>query len=373
MSNFASPVSTYSDTTPQMRIITDVITLIDPSDAPLVQALGGLDGAAGKFSFLNWPGTNPEWLEDTLTPLTGTLAHSATITSTATAITVADGDDLQVGHIILVDAEQMWISAVSTNDLTVVRNYGGTQASHASLAAYTVVGMARLEGADSTAIGYTDRTTNSNYTQIFHKEIKVTRSQAQIRQYGIADEFDYQSNKAVPELMRLVERQLHYGQRKAGGATTPRAFGGYTTFMTTNLVSGATLTQAAIENAVMSAYIAGGTGPWIAACAPGNVQKIKNFYDSSLFLQVMTDETTVGVVIDSVRTPYGDVNLLLDRWALSTLIPLIDPKHAGLMTFSPFTQTPLAKVGDSEKGQVVGEFTFCLRQEKAHAQLTNVS
>jgi hypothetical protein len=312
-------------------------------------------------------------LEDTLTPLTGTLSHSVTITSTLTSISAADGDDLQVGHIILVDSEQMWVSAVSTNVLTVVRNYGGTQASHDSIAAWTIVGMARLEGADSSGIGYTDRTTGSNYTQIFHKEVKVTRSQTQIQQYGIADEFNYQSTKCVPELMRLVERQLHYGQRKAGSATEPRAFGGYSTFVTTNLIAGTSLTQAMIENAVMSAYVAGGTGPWLAACAPGNVQKIKNFYDSSLFLAVMTDETTVGVVIDSVRTPYGDVNLLLDRWALSTMIPLLDPSKAGFLTFSPFTQEPLAKHGDSVLGEVVGEFTFCLKQSKAHSLLTAVS
>ncbi len=311
--------------------------------------------------------------EDTLSPLTGTLSHSVTITSTLTSISAADGDDLQVGHIILVDSEQMWISAVSTNVLTVVRNYGGTQASHDSVAAWTVVGMARLEGADSSGIGYTDRTTGSNYTQIYHKEIKVTRSQREIKQYGIPDEFEYQAKKVVPELMRLIERQLHYGQRKAGSATEPRAFGGYSTFVTTNLIAGTSLTQAMIENAVMSAFTAGGVGPWLAACAPGNVQKIKNFYDSSLFLAVMTDETKVGLVIDSVRTPYGDVNLLLDRWALSTMIPLLDPTRAGFLTFSPFDRQDLAKDGDADKAEIVGEFTFCLKQSKAHSLLTAVS
>jgi hypothetical protein len=60
MSNFASPVSTYSDTTPQMRAISDVIAVLDPSDFPLVAALGGLDGGASKFNVLNWPETNVE-------------------------------------------------------------------------------------------------------------------------------------------------------------------------------------------------------------------------------------------------------------------------------------------------------------------------
>jgi hypothetical protein len=375
MANFASPITTYSDTTPQRREITNVISLIDPSDAPLVEALGGLDGAAGKFRFVNGPATVKEWLEDTLTPLTTTLVNAATIASADTTMLITDPNMVQEGHILLVDAEQMWVSAVavSTSVITVTRNYGGTQATHDSVDAVTIIGMARLEGTDSDDIGYTDRTTNSNYTQIFHKEIKVSRTQSQIAQYGIANEFNYQANKAIPELMRLVERALFYGQRKAGSASTPRAFGGYSTFITNNKVSGATLAQSQFEAAIQSSYEDGGSGPWLAVCAPANLTKVKNFYDSSNFLRVDRTESTLGMVIESVLTPFGNVNLLLDRWALTTEIPLIDPKHAGFLTLQPFTQEPLAKTGDSQKGEVVGEFTFCLRQDKAHGLLTAVS
>ena len=51
MTVYDQPKTTYSDTTPHKRVITDIISLIDPSDAPLVDALGGLDGASGKFRF----------------------------------------------------------------------------------------------------------------------------------------------------------------------------------------------------------------------------------------------------------------------------------------------------------------------------------
>ena len=373
MANLASPFTTYSDTTPQKRVITDYLTLIDPSDAPLVEALGGLDGAAGKFKFIN-KGTKPEWLEDTLTPLVGAYSSSTdNTTSTATALIVADPNMFQEGHIILVDAEQMWISAVAgaTSTLTVTRAYSGTAATHATGSAVTIVGMARLEGDDSDDIGFTDRTVNSNYTQIFHQEVRVSKTQQVIDQYGIGDEFDYQAKKAIPSLMRLVERQLFYGVRGAGSATTPRGMGGLDTFITDNLVDyGAALEQTAFENAVMSAYIDGGTGPWIAPCYPTHLQTIKNFYDSSNFLRVDPSQSQVGMVIDEVVTPYGNVKLLLDRWAVATKIALIDPKHAGMLTLRPWTQEPLAQTGDSIKGEVVGEFTFCLRQDKAHAMLT---
>ena len=63
MSLPGTPITTYTDTTLQKRVITDVVTLMDPFDTQAIDALGGLDGATGKFRFLNWPGTNPEWAE----------------------------------------------------------------------------------------------------------------------------------------------------------------------------------------------------------------------------------------------------------------------------------------------------------------------
>jgi hypothetical protein len=231
--------------------------------------------------------------------------------------------------------------------------------------------MARLEGDDSDDIGFTDRTVGSNYTQIFHQEIKVSNTQQVIDQWGIGDEFDYQAKKAIPSLMRLIEKQLFYGERQAGSASTPRAFGGLETYITDNKQDYASaLLQSHFENAVMSAYTDGGTGPWIAACYPTHLQTIKAFYDSSAYLRVDPSQSQVGMVIDEIITPFGNVKLLLDRWAKSTTIPIIDPKHAGLLTLRPFTQEPLAKTGDSVKGEVVGEFTFCLRQDKAHALIT---
>ncbi len=367
-------IDTYDDTTPQKRVITDVISLIDPSDAPAVETLGGLDGAAEKFRLVNWPSTTVEWLEDTLAPLSDTLNGS--ITSNATTITFTDGDKFQPGHIILIDQEQMWVSAinVSTEVATVTRNYGGTQATHASGAVVEIIGMARLEGADSDPSPFTDRVTGFNYTQIFHKEIRASRSQNQISQYGIAEEFDYQAAKAIPELMRLVEKQLYRGVRKAGSASTPRAFGGFDTFITDNLINaGGAVVQADFEDALEASYLDGGTGPWQAFCSPANMQVIKGFYDSASFLRVDREEKTAGMVIEHVLTPYGQVDLVMDRWAPNSRINIVDPKHAGFLTYFPFTQEPLAKDGDFVKGEVVGELTFCIRQDKAHAAIGSIS
>ena len=374
MANSASPYNTYSDTTPQVRVVTDYISLLDPSDAPFIELIGGLDGASGKFQFRN-QGKVVEWLEDTLTPLSGTLAQqNMTTATTVVTITVDDGDVFQPGHILLVGTEKMWVSAVSGDVITVTRGFAGsTSATQASNAAYTIIGMARLEGDDSDPIGYTDITSNSNYTQIFHKEIKVTGSEMAIDNYGFTDPYQYQAAKAIPEMMRLIERTLQYGYRDAGSTTTPRMMGGYQTFITSNLADGSSITPTKIEDALELAYNAGGGGEFAAVVNPAIYQAIKAKYDTSAYVRYAPEQTRVGMLVDKIVTPFGNVSFTVDRWQLSTLIPMLRLDNIGMLTLRPWQVEDLAKTGDARKTELVGEFTLCVRQDKSHALLTAVS
>ncbi|HOD52891.1 MAG TPA: DUF5309 family protein [Candidatus Cloacimonadota bacterium] len=370
-----SPFTSYSDTTPQKRVITDVISLIDPSDAPFIEKIGGLDGAAGKFRFANEPSTTVEWLEDNLPSLTSTL-QTATIGTDATSATVADASWFQPGHIIEIDSQTFWVSAVNTTtNVLTMTPLGGTAASHATGTTITIVGMARLEGDDSDASPYTDRSTGSNYTDIFHAEIKASRTQAKISQWGIGNEFDYQASKAVPGLMRQIEQQVLKNDTKSlGSATTPRVMGGLPAFVTANATSGASLTKAKFQVPVRYIYEDGGSSELVAPVSPTNFEKIGGFYETSAFLRIKREETVVGMPpVDRIQTPFGTVELILDRWAKDSTIYIVDPKHAGMLTYDAFRQEPLAKDGDYEKGEIVGEFTFCLRQANAHGSLTSVS
>ena len=61
MALFDQPKTSYSDTSNQKRIIADAIKLIDPIATPLLVALGGFDGARGKFD-IRGDGKQVEWL-----------------------------------------------------------------------------------------------------------------------------------------------------------------------------------------------------------------------------------------------------------------------------------------------------------------------
>ena len=379
MANVAPPYSTYVNTAENKRVITDYISLLDPSDAPFVEAIGGLDGAASKFRFTN-QGTLVEWIEDTLAPLTGALSiGTAATVSTATALTVADANMVQPGHILLQGSELMWVSANDSGAITVTRGLGSTTATTlATNNTFAIVGMARLEGDDSDPIGYTELSTNSNYTQIFHKEVKQTGTAPYQDRWGMGDQMQYESAKSIPEMMRLIERTLQYGKRSAGSTTTPRMMGGYQEFITTNKASGANISVASlapgvIEDAVELIYNAGGSGDFLAIVNPATYQKIKNAYDSSSFVRYPPEQTQFGTLVDRIITPFGNVSFVIDRWQLSTLIPIMKLDNVGMLTLRPWQVEDLAKTGDAEKKQLIGEFSFCMKLEKSHALLTAVS
>lgn len=380
MANSTPPYDTYTNSAENKRVITDYISLLDPSDAPFVEAIGGLDGAASKFRFTN-QGTLVEWIEDTLAPLAGTFALTATANSvtSATELKVADGNMVQPGHILLTGTELLWVSANSSGTLTVTRSLGSsTMVTLATNATFAIVGMARLEGDDSDPIGYTDLSTNSNYTQIFHKEIKQTGTAPYQDRYGMTDQMQYESAKSIPEMMRLIERTLQYGKRSAGSTTTPRMMGGYQEFITTNKATGASISVSSaavgqIEDAVELAYNAGGSGDYMAIVNPAVYQKIKNAYDSSAYVRYAPEQNRFGTLVDTIVTPFGNVSFVIDRWQLSNLIPILKLDNVGMLTLRPWQVEDLAKTGDAEKKQLIGEFTFCLKLEKSHALMTAVA
>lgn len=380
------PLSTYSAASSsaqaevQKRAITDYITLIDPADSVFIESMGGLDSGAKKFRFVNFPQTKVEWIEDTREALTVGLNTQLASGDTSVVLLTASYNAVQVGQILMFgDAgkEKCFVTGVNATGttLTVTRGYGGTTAVTQTVVLNTameIIGLARIEGAVSSQLGYTTRTTNHNFTQIVQREIKVSRSQNQISQYGIREEFDYQSNKAIPHLMRLLSKTVYHGVRSQGQNDTARSMGGLSTFVTSagnvNSSTGA-ITQAKFENVLKSAYLNGGT-PTKAFVSPTNMQTIKNLYDTQASgMRYDTTQKSIGLTIEKIITPYGTIDLIMDRYCPDATIYILDPEHVGFITYYPFTAEPLAKTGDFQLGEVVGEFTMCVRMDKAHAAL----
>lgn len=380
MANQAPPIWTNSHSAYQKRVITDYVAMLDPSDAPFVEAIGGLDGASGKFKFTA-SGIKYEWIEDTLSPLSVSSGETAAIASTATSVTLAAGNvnALEPGHILKVDSEYLWVSAVGTSAITVTRAFGGTSAAtHASNSVLEIIGQARLEGAESVPMGFTNLTNNWNYSQIFHKEIKLTGSAPLVEVYGITDPYEYQAAKSLPEMMRLIEKTLQYGKRATTNAdaltTSPRTMGGVDEFLNASksnvkTAQATALTVTDIENTLKMAYEDGSSGQFTAIINPTDFQRITALYNNSSFIRYPPEQTRVGMVPATIVTPFGNVDFVLDRWQKANYIYFIKPENMGMLTLRPWQIEDLAKGGDYERKQLVGEFGFAVKLPKSMAVL----
>ncbi len=376
MTVYDTPKTSYSDTTPQERVISDVIYMIDPLDTPLLAAIGGLDGARSKFN-LRLNGTKIEILEDEMPPIETTANHGGVIATDATSITVADASLFKDGDVIKIDDELMVVSAVNTTSNTISlysRSYGGTNATHTTLAVISIVGQARLEGDDADFSAMTDITAPYNYTSIFQDALKVTGTAEKISQFGIANEFDYQSKKKLPHLFRLIDRAIFHGIRAAGSASTPRSFGGLGVFITDNTAAaGGAIAKVKIDDLMESIFNDGGN-PDVLCLNPSVARDLKDILDTSSFVRVDQSVNSLGTApIQAVVTQYGTLRLLMDRFCPVGTAYALDTRKVGMYTLRPFAWKELALVGDSRKGEVVGEFSLMVANDKAHGKITGIT
>ena len=375
MTIYDQPKTTYSDATAQARVISDVIQMIDPRDTPLLSRIG-LDGARNKFN-IKLNGYKIELLEDELDPLETTANNGTTIGAADTSFTVTDASVFQDGHVILIDAEYMVVKSANTqtNSIEVYsRSYGGTNATHAADAAIQIVGMARLEGDDADFGPIMDISAPYNYTSIFQKAVQVSGTQQVISQYGIEDEFLYQANKAVPHLLRLVERAAFHGVRSAGSASAPRSMGGLGTFITENtLDAGGAIAKSDVD-ALMEEIIMDGGNPDLLVMNPRVANDLRALLDNSNFVRVGQDENKLGLgAIERVITQYGALELVMDRWCPVGTAYILESGKLGFYTLRDFEVKELARSGDSLKGEVVGEVSLLLASDKAHGKITGIT
>ena len=376
--------SSYTDTTPHKTVITDAIDIISPDDVPVVKYFG-LNGSPGQFDMVNWPSTKYYWLEDTLTSLSTTVASS--ISKNSSTIQVSDATIFKTGDVVLVDSDKMWVSA--TNDatqITVVHDFDGSSTTHANSANIEIIGNARVEGADADyERGVTDVGQCYNYTQIFQDDVRISRTMNKLSQYGkVGDEFDYQAAKRVPEMTRLIEKSFFHGVRASGsGTASARAFGGMDYFMelasasvaggvvaNTQSLSGSAITRKDIEDTIQSCWDDGGN-PNLIICNGWVKRKIDAMFEG--FVRTERQEDRGGVMISTIDTNYGSLDILMSRWCPKTKMYIVESDYIGFLSYDPFFQEMLAKTGDAVKGQVVGEYGLVVKNAGAHGRISSIS
>ena len=357
----------YSATLPQKRVVTDRILMTDSIDMVAIKALG-LNNES-KFAFANGPagpGQAYEWLSDTHGDLADAInTPSWTSDSSQTNMVVDTVALFHIGDVCLIDAEYVHITAISGSICTVTRAWGGTQATHADSSVVTIVGQSRLEGAATADSAWTEPSSATNCVNIYHHEVDVSRSAANMQRYGIGDLVTREIDKAMLQLPRQLNKSFYHGQRKAGSATTAPSAGGAKVYITTNdnpLSSTPALTQKNIEDEIQDCYDAGGN-PTLILCNSWAKRKLADFYAGSV--RTERSETMGGISIDRITSPLGvELSVVVDRDCQTDHVYIIDPNYTGFVTIDPFFYEELGKVGDTAAfGQVIGEYSIVVANE----------
>ena len=75
------------------------------------------------------------------------------------------------------------------------------------------------------------------------------------------------------------------------------------------------------------------------------------------------------VSIGKVNTQFGALSIVMDRHCRSDRIYLLSSGKVGFYQLRPLAAQPLARTGDSSKGEVVGEFSFLVANNEAHGKI----
>ena len=262
-----------------------------------------------------------------------------------------------------------------------------------SLSAATSANAA-VEGADGVSATISPTTRLGNYTQIVQKVVQTSGTLEAVNKAGRRSERAYQLAKASSELKRDMETIITANQgRDAGSSSSARKLGAILSWLKTNTSKGTsgtdpttigvstrsdgatrTFTEQLLKDEVAAAFDSGGN-PTMLVVGSGLKQKVSSFAGiaAQRYMAPGDQPTTIVGAADVYMSDFSTVSVVPDRFMRTRDALLIDPEYAALAYLRPFQTNDLAKTGDSEKTQLLAEFTLEMRNEAAHAIVADLN
>ena len=265
-----------------------------------------------------------------------------------------------------------------------------------SLAAVNL-GNAVVEGATAVDATLNPSTRIGNRTQISQKTVKISGTLDTINKAGRKSEKAYQLAKASSEIKRDMEAILLSNQvSNAGSSSVARVLGGLQTWLNSNTSNGVggsagsagtaarvtgtdrAFTSVLLNNVIQSAYINGGS-PSLLMVTP--LQKVV----ASTFAGIATrfkdvpanSQAAIIGAADIYVSDFGTISIVPNRFIPNTDLDdtafLLDTEMAAVAYLRPFQTNELAKTGDAEVTQLLCEYTLEVKNEAAHAIISDLT
>ena len=253
-----------------------------------------------------------------------------------------------------------------------------------------ILGNAALEGDDRPATRFTNRSRRQNYTQIFTAGVEISGSQQAVNQIALRDELDYQKAERLRELLRDLENCVINGVSPAanpqGSSTVRRSMRGIIPAITTNAFvndangfpagAGANtdlLTEEQLNHALRAIWEQSAARVDTIVVNGFQKRRINSFITGSRRYDAADAKfrDAVGVY----ESDFGVCRVVLSRWTPANTVLLLDSSRIHVLPLAgrSFHFKKLAATGDSEVGQVLGEYTLEFRNENAHGLIRGLA
>lgn len=278
-----------------------------------------------------------------------------------------------------------------------------------SLASASPTNSAIVEGDDATANTADPTVRLGNQLQTLRKVVQVSGRAREIDTAGRADEFEYQLKKRMAELGNDLEAALCQNNAATAGsassaplmasfeswiASSATAVGNYISMGTgtaqttiginasagypvtgpTDSTVAGTLTEAALKYVIRACWTQGGK-PTMVVVGPEVKQKISGSFTgiATRFRTVNSgDQAEIISGADLYVSDFGEIKIVPSRLSRARTVLVIDPSLLGIASLRGFRMERLAKTGDSDKAQIVGDYTLEVRNVLAHGKIADV-
>lgn len=249
--------------------------------------------------------------------------------------------------------------------------------------ATAVTTNAVIEGNDAVTDAATATVRLSNTCQIMDKVARVTGTQQAVNKAGRSDELAYQKILKGLELKRDMESTLLTNQAEVtGDSTTARKFGSVLSWIATNDVLGASgvspsgngndtrtdgtqraFTEALLKTTLQNCWTQGGNPNTIMVGA-FNKQVMSSFVGRGTPFEDTKSKKIIAAV-EVYESDFGTLKVVANRFQRARDCLVLEMKMWALAYLRNMKTVPLAKTGDSERSQVICEFTLESRNEAA--------
>ena len=252
---------------------------------------------------------------------------------------------------------------------------------------------AQIEGDDAVINAGTFTTVLTNICQIAGETLQVTGTADAVSKAGRKSELAYQLAKKGKELRMDMEYSLigvpqakvtrsssvagklgnifsYYKTNGSLGATgvAPVGDGSNTGTPGTNR----TLTEAIILTASENIWTNGGKANTIHTSSALKSKISQTFKGRATAVNLDSASNKISTAVDIYETDWGIYKIVANRHMAANTVFMFDPSMHSLNYLRAFRQYPLAKTGDSEKRQLLAEYTLRVNNEKSGALIRDV-